>query len=225
MNPYMQEVFGIQESDYNLLDLYDAGSQSFNTSKKYDAYMDYVSTLNSSQRSHSRTKQYQKRGMVKTYDKQLNKLRDRGFSDAEIFEYLSDVQSNPDKYLGGSQYLPKHMMSKRSKRYSVEGDMDIYMDKLLIYADEAARLYGREQEQAQAAMAEEKSLRKQQEFDYKSEQLSDFEQNAKRYDMSENERAQQASDAYLDSKTRQYTATGQPKNPYGVMILPQDRPV
>ena len=225
MNPYMENLFGIQESDYNLLDLYDAESQSFNTSKKYDAYVDYVSGLNSSQRSHARIKVMRKKSMVKTYDKQLNKLRDRGFSDAEIFQYLSDVQSNPDKYIGGSEYLPKHMRSKRSKRYRVEGDMDIYMDKLLIYADEAARLYGREQEEMQSARAEEKSLRKQQEFDYKAEQLSDFEQSAKRYDMSESERAQQASQEYIDSKTRQYTATGQPKNPYGVMIRPQDRPV
>ena len=221
----MYDPYGADESHYDLLGLYDPETQTFNTSKRYDAYQE--------RRNQSRDKlsptwslgSYYRKSMRETYDKQLNKLRDRGFSDAEIFQFLSDVQNDPDKYIGGSQYLPSHMTSKRSKRYRVEGDMNIYMDKLLIYADEAARLYGREQEQLQTAMDEEKSSRKQQEFDYKAEQLSDFEQDAKRFDMSERERQQQASESYLDSKTRQYTAKGQPKNPYGVMIRPQDRPV
>jgi hypothetical protein len=216
---------GTDESHYDLLGLYDPETQTFNTSKRYDTYME--------RRKQSRDKLSPswslgsrfRKIMREKYDKYLGRLRSRGFSDHDIFNYLSEIQSNPDKYIGGSEYLPSHMKSRRSKRYTVEGDMDIYMDKLLVYADEASRLYSREQEELQAAMSEEKSMRKQQEFDYKAEQVADFEKDMKRYDMSESERAQQASEDYIDSKSRQYTAKGQPKNPYGVMIMPQDRPV
>jgi hypothetical protein len=217
--------FAPDESDYDLLGLYDPETQTFNTSKRYDALMEERSRSRDKLDPSWSLKMYSKRRMKKKYDSIIGRLRDRGFADEDIFNYLSEVQSNPDKYIGGSEYLPSHLTSRRSKRYTVEGDMDIYMDKLLVYADEASRLYSREQEELQAAMSEEKSMRKQQEFDYKAEQVSDFERDMKRYDMSESERAQQASEQYIDSKSRQYTAKGQPKNPYGVMIMPQDRPV